>query len=294
PKLGFAHEVMGFVEFGEGKDAEALNELHQASSLDPNLHLSLFAKTMMSPAATSGDPADEKSFHDALAKVLALAPQFAPAYIQLAKLALRRDDPQTALAVSRKAEQLEPTRAGYDILSGQILRRLGKEKEAASFAHFVAERWPGADHDEAVELWNAVPAEQRPESDPPSDEVPKETLSVDGHITTLKCGDKDVQPDLTLTSDGKTFPFHMKGPFSAGFSDTIWYGEDHFTLCHHLQGMRAVIRYKAATDPSYAGDVSEIEIRDELPQPPAKTATATSVDAKYIANYFTHSLHRHM
>lgn len=49
PKLGFAHEVMGFVEFGEGKDEEALNEFTQAASLDPNLHLSLFAKAMMSP-----------------------------------------------------------------------------------------------------------------------------------------------------------------------------------------------------------------------------------------------------
>jgi tetratricopeptide (TPR) repeat protein len=102
PKFGYAHEVMGFVEFGEGKDEEALNEFTQAASLDPNLHLSLFAKAMMSPATTSCDPADEKSFHDALANMFALAPQFAPAYVQLAKLALRRDDPQTALAVSRK------------------------------------------------------------------------------------------------------------------------------------------------------------------------------------------------
>jgi hypothetical protein len=164
-------------------------------------------------------------------------------------------------------------------LNGEILRHLGKEKESASFAHFVAERWPAADHDEAVELWNAVSAEQRPESEPLSDEVPKETLSVDGHITTLKCGHKDVQPDLTLTGDGKVFPFHLKD-LSAGFSDTIWYREDHFTLCHHLPGMRAVIRYKAATHPAYAGDVSGIEIRDELPPPPTKAAKATSVDAK--------------
>jgi hypothetical protein len=68
----------------------------------------------------------------------------------------------------------------------------------------------------------------------------------------------------------------MKGPFSAGFSDTIWYGEDHFSLCHHLAGMRAVVRYKTSTDPAYAGDLSEIEIRDELPQAPAKTASAVA------------------
>lgn len=272
PKLGFAHEVMGFVDFGEGKDAEALNEFTQASTLDPNLPLSLFAKTMMSPIATSNDPADENSFHDALLQVLAVNAQFAPAYVQLAKLALRRDDPKTAFALSRKAEQLEPTRAGYHVLSGQILLRLGKGKEAATFAHFVAGRWPGADHDEAVELWNSIPPEQRPEGDPLSDAVPKDSLSMDGHIATLQCAQKDVQPRVTLTHDGRPFVFLMKGPFAAGFSDTLWYGEDHFSLCHHLQGMRAVIRYKASPDPAYTGDVSEIEIRDELPQPPAKTA----------------------
>jgi hypothetical protein len=99
-------------------------------------------------------------------------------------------------------EQLEPTRAGYHVFRGQILRRLGKEKEAATFAHFVAERWPGADHDEAVELWKAVSAEHRPENDPLSDVAPIDSLRLDGHIATLECGDKDRQPSVTLTRNG--------------------------------------------------------------------------------------------
>jgi Tfp pilus assembly protein PilF len=274
PKQGLAHEVMGFLEFGEGRDAEALNEFTQAWTFDPNLSLALFAKTMLSPIAMSNDPTDENSFHDALVKVLGLNPQFAPAYVQLAMLALRRDDPQTALGVSRKAEQLEPTRAGYHILSGQILRRLGRGKEAATFARFVAERWPGPDHDEAVELWNAIPAEQRPAGDPLPDPVPKDMLSMDGHVTAIHCGKKDAQPVLTLTREGKPFSFRMKRPFLSGFSDTIWYGADHFSTCHHLDGMRAIVRYKPSIDPAYVGDVEEIEIRDETPQPPAKTASA--------------------
>jgi len=274
PKLGFAHEVMGFVDFGEGKDADALNEFTQAVNVDPNLFLSLFAKIMMSPMAKSSDPTDQNAFYDALMQVLKLNPQFAPAYIQLAKLDMRRGDPQEGLAVSRKAEQLEPMRAGYHILSGEILRRLGREKEAASFARLVAERWPGADHDEAVELWNALAAENRTTGDPLTESPPKDTLNIDGHLTAVKCGEKDVWPEFSLTKDGKSFAFRVKGPFSAGFSDTIWYGEDHFNLCHHLEGMRAVVRYKGASDSGYTGEVAEIEIRDELP--PAQTKRASS------------------
>ena len=275
-KLGFAHEVMGFVDFGEAKDTDALNEFTQASNLNPNLSLSLFAKTMMSSLAKSSDPTDENAFHDAMINVLKLNPQFAPAYVQLAKLDVRRDDLQSALAVSRKAEQLEPMRAGYHVLSGEILHRLGRDKEAATFARFVAERWPGADHDEAVELWNEVPAEQRSPGEPLTEAATKDTLSMDGHLTSLKCEAKDTQPELTLARDGQSYVFHMKGPFSAGFSDTIWYGEDHFSLCHHLEGMRAVIRYKGASDSGYTGDVVEIEIRDELPPAQIKRASTDS------------------
>ena len=73
----------------------------------------LFAETMLSPVAISDTPGDESAFHDALLKVLTLNSQFAPAYIQLAKLSLREGDAKTAVALSRKAEQLEPWRAGY-------------------------------------------------------------------------------------------------------------------------------------------------------------------------------------
>ncbi|HVI10175.1 MAG TPA: hypothetical protein VND65_17935 [Candidatus Binatia bacterium] len=38
-----------------------------------------------------------------------------------------------------------------------------------------------------------------------------------------------------------------------------------------MEGLRAVIRYRAPADNSYAGDAAEIEIRDDLPEP-AKSA----------------------
>ena len=175
PKLGVAHENMGFLNFNEGKDKEALAEFSQAYDLDPTLYLSLFYKTMLSPVAHSDAVADQANLHDALLKTLDLNRQFAPAYIELSRMDLRQGKTSDAFAVSRRAEQLEPSRAGYHIWSGQILLRMNRATDASDFARFVAERWVGSDHNEAVELWNRIPAGQRGPGDPLNFEVPKDT-----------------------------------------------------------------------------------------------------------------------
>lgn len=269
PKLGEAHEMLGFVDFSDAKDADALNEFTEAFKLDPTLYLSQFAKTMMSPMATSIVPADEDAYQLELLKVVELNRQFAPAYIQLARLALRRGQIQNAYGLSRKAEELEPTRAGYHTMSGNILLRMGKGAEAGTFAKYVADRWSGSDHNEAVEVWNAIPAEQRPEGVISLDGPIKDTQGTEGRIVSINCAAKDQDWTLTLTRDDKTLVFHRNGPFFAGFTDTIWYGADHFTLCHHLEGLRAVVRFRASADAKYAGDLADVEVRDDLPTLPA-------------------------
>jgi tetratricopeptide (TPR) repeat protein len=305
PKVGLAHEVLGFANFNEGKDAEALSEFSQAYAMDPTLSLSLFAKSMMSPLATSNAPADQDALRDALSKVVGLNGEFAPAYVQLARLAWRQNNPQLAYQLSRKAEQLEPTRAGYHIQSGQFLLHMGKGADAAVFAKYVADRWPGPDHDEAVELWDAIPADQRTvtgqtagasleatqieEAWIQATQI-KDTQIMQGRLTEVSCSPAGhSSPDhsspepgmiFTISHDGKSLRFRRTGPFGAGFSDTIWYGEDHFSFCHHLEGMRAVIHYKPSADPSYAGDVAEVDIRDDLPEPLPKAPAAASASAQ--------------
>jgi Tfp pilus assembly protein PilF len=182
PKLGLAHENMGFLDFADGKDGDAAREFAQAYDLDGRLYLSLFYQTMLAPLTHSDAPADEARLRDALLKTLQVNPGFAPAYVELARLALREDNLTNALAVARKAEQLEPSRAGYHLLCGQILLRQGRYAEAATLARYVAERWYQADHDEAVELWNAVPAAQRPGGGVPSEIVLQGTEAFQGQL----------------------------------------------------------------------------------------------------------------
>ncbi len=265
PKLGLAHEEMGFLLFRDGKTSAAEDEFSQAFALDPTLYLSLFAKTMISPLPASDVPADQTAFRLALLDVLNLNPQFAPAYVELARLAVRQGNLAEALNLSTAAEALEPWRASYHLQTGQILLRMGKGAEAAAFAQFVAPRWVGPDHNEAVELWNEVSADHRPAGESLSETAPRDTQEAEGTVKSIACGDQEKDWVFTLDHAGQTLTFHRKGAYVFGFSDTLWYGEDHFGLCHNLEGLRAVVHYRAPSDPSYSGDVAEIDIRVDLP-----------------------------
>jgi hypothetical protein len=265
PKLSLAHENMGFLAFADGEDEEAVREFSQAYELDGSRYLSQFLKTMLSPGVQSNSPSDQTALHDALQKTILLNPEFAPAYIQLARLAVRQGDLSGALALARKAEQLEPSRAGYHLLSGQIMLRMGLGAEAAIFAKYVAERWYGADHDEAIELWNNVPPAKRPVGNLSYAATAPEIKTVEGGIKSVKCGDKDSVFELTVDHGNDTLVFRGNGGWRGGFSDTLWYGQDHFSFCRHVKGLRVVVRYKTPSDKRYSGDLAEVQVREDLP-----------------------------
>jgi tetratricopeptide (TPR) repeat protein len=275
PSLALAHENMGFVYFADGKDDDALREFSKAFELDPSRYLSLFYKTMLSPIAHSHVPADQALFDKALFQTLQLNPQFAPAYVQAAFLYARQGHTQRALAAAIKAAQLEPSRAGYLLLEANLLLQLDRRKEAATILQFVANHWRGPDRDEALELWDKIPSQQRPEQAP---QYPKEPLDlksdvkhVDGIISSSGCDRKGADPNLTLTleSGGQTLAFRESGlPMGWNSSDTIWFAEDHVDLCHHIEGLHAFVRYKPTSARGVVGDLLQVDIRDQpLPTP---------------------------
>ena len=272
PKLGLAHEDMAFLNFAEGKDDDALREFGQAVALDPKLYLSLFSETMMLPVSRSDTPAGQAEFEHALQKVLEQDPQFAPALVQLARLYARQGHLDQAYAMARKAEQLEPARAGYHLLSGQILQLMGHGADAAMFARYVASHWQGPDHDEALELWNNVPVAQRPAGETL---VPSEiagTQVLEGVVRSVECGHRAEAENeaqkftLVIDQGGHELAFQPKGSFGTGYSDTLWWGRDHFSSCLHIQGIRAVVHYKPSSDPKFAGELARVDLRDDPPQ----------------------------
>jgi Tfp pilus assembly protein PilF len=289
PNLGLAHEDMAFLNFAEGKDTDAVGEFTQAVALDPKLYLSLFSRTMMLPAARSDVPADQAEFERALLKVLDQDAQFAPALVQLARLYVRQGNLERGYGMARRAEQLEPARAGYHLLSGRILQLMGRGADASGFARFVASRWPGPDHDEALELWNSVPAAQRSAGEAMTPSVVPGTQVVEGVVKSVQCGrsaeNEEQKFTLVIEQGGHELTFQPKGGFGVGYSDTLWWGRDHFSSCLHIEGIRAVIHYKPSADPKYAGELARLDLRDDLLQVPLQPKHAeTSPPEKKAAN----------
>jgi hypothetical protein len=94
-------------------------------------------------------------------------------------------------------------------------------------------------------------------------------------VQSVHCGKPDTLEFVISTEKGP-LKFHRKSGFAEGFSDTIWYGSDHFSICRHLDGMRAIIQYRPPDDASYDGNIAGIQIRDDLPatKSPAEKETA--------------------
>jgi tetratricopeptide (TPR) repeat protein len=269
PKVSLAHEDNAFLQFNEGKDDEAVKEFSAAVDLDPKNYIALFAKTMCSPAAKSSIPSDQEVTWQSLGRVVDLKPNFAPAYVELAKIALSRGQMDLALGLSRKAEQLEPFRSGYHLLSGEILLRMNRAAAAAAEAVYVAQRWSGPHRDEALNLWNRIPAADRT-SDAPTLDVSQKGTSAEGIVKSVNCNGNAFE--MTLEVKGELQKFKSTG-FPVGFSDTLWVGQDHFSPCFHVQGLRAMLRYNATNGSSYAGDLIYVGFRDDLG--PAKSSVVT-------------------
>jgi hypothetical protein len=206
-------------------------------------------------------------------EVLKANQRFAPAFVQLAMILAHQGNYINALNLARKAEELEPSRAGYHLLVGRILVALGRNDEAAKQAVFVAERWQGPDHDEAIELWSALPGEKRPMDATFLADALNGTQTSQGMLLSVSCAGKDGTVVVIQNADGTRTFSSSAGTRMVGYSDTLWFGSDHFTLCHHLDGLRAVVRYKPSADKTSSGEWVELELREDLPGAQEKNST---------------------
>jgi tetratricopeptide (TPR) repeat protein len=272
PRLAAAHEELAYLNFDEGKDDEARKEWNQAITLDPSLPRSQFALTMTGLLAGKLSDKSTDQLHTAqlaLQHITQLGPNYAPAYVELALVEWQLGSVREAYKDAHHAEILEPWRASYHLLTGHILLRGQQPALAASYSRYVATHYVASDHDEAVDLWKAIPANMQGDGPPLALDIPPGADVARGRLLDVSCSGSPGASKLTITlmpdnaADAKPLTFTTDGRFAIGFSDTLWWGEDHFSSCHHLSGQPAVLVYKSQG--AKGPEVVELEIRDDLP-----------------------------
>ncbi len=263
PALAGPHEELGFLAWREGKDEEAKAEWQKAVSADPSSYRAAFALLMSGTPLKKQNALQLVQTRTSLEAIHEKAPKFAPVLVEIALIDWRLGEVKAAYQSAVAAEKLEPWRAGYHLLTGYILLQGHQPKVAEGYARMVATRWYGSDHDEAVDLWNMIPPDARGEGPSLTLALHADSTVVRGTIVSSSCDKTGLSLTLQPTSSSAT-PLKLvaSGPHESGFSDTLWVGEDHYTTCFHLEGLPALVAYKA--DPAGVEKITALEVRDDM------------------------------
>jgi tetratricopeptide (TPR) repeat protein len=286
PNLAGPHEELGFLAWRAGHDDEARQQWQKAVAADPSSsYRSSFALLMSGTPLKQQTPEQLEQTKQALQAISAKAPKYAPAVVEIALIEWRQGHLNQAYQTALSAEKLEPWRAEYHLLTGRILLQGHQPAIAATFARQVADRWPGSDHDEAVDLWSQVPPASRGDGPPLALNLPPNATVARGTILSTSCSKLGLTVVLQ-PADPAAPPLNLitTGPFESGFADTLWVGEDHYTSCYHLAGLPAVVAYTPS--PSGPARLMVFEVRDDFPTsaPPAlapKAADAATLPSPH-------------
>lgn len=270
PKSALAHENMAFYAFRKGDDDTARKEFDQAVTLSPNSYLAVYYQAMMKYGASS-DEDSLKALDAAMARVLQLNPTFAPALIVRSQVFVKESRLQDAYNAASQAWHLEPDRPGYLTHLAAILDSAHDFQEAVNDADAVVSRWGFTDGAEALtvadharRLANITETPEETAAETEEMKYSAGLLVEDGFLASVTCEpSKPLQFVLSTPAKGQMH-FEVKGAFGMGFTDTLWYGEDHFTACHHLEGTKAVVRYTKTNDATPKNIARWLEVRDQL------------------------------
>ena len=280
PTLAGPHEEFGFLAWRAGQDDVARQEWQKALAANPSSYRSAFALLMSGPPLKQQTPQQLEQTQHALEAIHTEAPKFAPALVEIALIQWRQGHLDSAYQASLSAEKLEPWRAEYHLLTAHLLLQNHQPTPAAEYARQVADRWPGSDHDEAVDLWNLVPPANRGDGAPLTLSLPIDATVARGTILSTYCSKSTGLTVVLQPTDPAIRPLNLiaAGPLESGFADTLWVGEDHFTPCYHLTGLPALVAYKPA--PDGIARLLVFEVRDDLPTstPPALTPAPKPAD----------------
>ena len=183
PSLAEAEQSLGFIALKRNDLDEAEKHFQRAEQLDAKDALNFYGQGLvaMEKGGSSGVPADAVA---AFEKAVALSPDFAPAWHNLATLyAVQNGTEQKALTAAQRAASLVPGDSGYQSEVAKLLKREARPEEARkaapgqeSTADRAAVSKPGAvvaQLSQPQPAAAAPPPANPPPSTPPADSGPR-------------------------------------------------------------------------------------------------------------------------
>jgi len=273
PNIALAHRLHGFAAFDSGMDDLALQEFSRAAVLDSTDYMSAYYAAVLRFGQATDVSALPRLVQE-LQRARDLNSRFAPVHIELSRAFVRMQRLDLALRAAQYAAGLEPGRVGYHLNVARILLIQDKPQEAADIARYVALHWYGTDRDQALEILKEAQERiasrkaeehlQPAETAEPISDAPKGEL-VSIIVSQITCGEKGELKKIVPIGPNKIDYFVPSKTMDGGFEDTLWYGRDHFSYCHHLEGRRVEVISKPLADKPGVAEILRMRVCDDLP-----------------------------
>lgn len=281
PNNAQACEDMGMMALRQNDHDEALKWFSQAVKSDSKSYLAHYYFAAMSMSA--GDSGNDQ-VESSLRQVIALNPNFAPAYAQLAIFyGMRREHMDDALKFITKAVQLDPATIGYRINAASVLENMGQFDEAEKVlqtalkvarspqdAQMVQERInqiaqfqaaarrdrtvPEPSGSQQVIVVNQETPPKHP-TEPPTG--PKHYA--EGIMKNVSCSDPAVL-EFQVVSPKKTVSLYTNDYFKVDLTVLGFTPTGSINPCTYFEGRPAKVQYAESSDKTVDGQVISVEL----------------------------------
>lgn len=269
-KLSLAHESMGLLHLLLGEFDQAEHAFAEALKLDSRSVLAQYY--LASRLARRAETADERAVVESgFKRAIELDPGFAPGYDGLAVFyAKRRENLEEALALARKALDLEPGVSAYALHVREILMALGRTDEAIETGQRVlAQSRTDLDRERAIPFLDKL--EHDPEARADRREMePKATEKApvgrgseplrlaQGTVSAVMCAPPaEMKLTLRLKSSFLTLHTADRNRVQFSFTRTTPLALDP---CTDLERVTARLIYTPVRDKPWAGEIVVVEL----------------------------------
>jgi tetratricopeptide (TPR) repeat protein len=280
PNIALTYQNLALAQFFNGERDAALASASKAISLDSKNAVTRYLRAYLNTHGSG--TRDDSQVEADLRESIALNPNFAPPYGQLAWfLAERNQDLPEALAFGQRGVMLEPANTSYQLDLAQVLihmqryddaqRVAVRARDGASDPHeraYVEEflnymqrvresqaQRPAAGSGQRTALDSTASGSRLPR---PSRAEPTVSTKIQGKVKDAACDGKEMK--ITVTVRDVDFDLHARDYSRVSFNAGTPFESGKFDPCTQLRGRDAEVTFIMVENKPYDGEIQSVEI----------------------------------